>query len=782
MPGPFSSDHSRSLSRSSQPHRHSPQAQESDSMHRQSGSYASNPNVFSDEYSLEPVNSEQTTLTPRSQSVSSIASSHTLRSNTGRYEPVASTSDKPDNDASNDLGMLDNPFGDNARVSYEGRDDSPHRSSLPQKGVDAVNSNRNSIASVNSHTPSTTQRSQSTSSRFSMPPRALSPYTGATGPSHPYAMYPQVGVSRSPSVTTTSTIRPMDRPLGDTSAPQHPYAMYSQNVVLEEGMDGLDGLDAMDTPLDTPIDSTPINPPVIPLGFPGHTQAYQRPPGRADDDVGDLIGPDGHTEQLPPYSRYPDGTGPKIEEGYESVSDPGAPREGFLNDETQHGGGGTGTGTGTGAGTGTDTGTSTGTGSGPGTVVGAGAAGGMQQVSNASSGALALAPEQQAANPRGSNEHPDQSAPVSGVMAFEEKLKSKGKKRACCGLPVWTLVLVIAAMAVAASIGGAIGGVLGARKSADDGKPKPTGPDIVTVTASPRMDATPISSVPSNLKTIPTGTFMVPADLKNQSKFCVSDPDYKVAWSCKDEGYVPIEVDGSESQHTVRFPAKPFDFSSSFNYGAQAPLLNDPKQSLSLMMDTSDLSRGPALFFYALFDKLVILPQDTFSASSASNKRGIPDSDILSNSIHRKELAQNGDKPWFCWWNSTTMEFFLYINETAKQAQFDSSTATLPPDDFVSTPTPTSYGHSSQSSNLSSYPRKIKMGERRDYPEAKAPYCQQMELLGSGQVRTYSPATIQIQEVEPTPTTTLKGDGSATQTYTAKAEYESACYCVSLTD
>ena len=731
-------------------------------MHRQSGSHASNPNVFSDEYSLEQVNSEQTTLTPRSQSISSIASSHTLRSNSGRYNPVTSTSNKPDNDASsNELRALDDPFGDDARVSYDGpgnRDGSPHRSSLPQKGVD--DSNRNSIASVNSHTPSMTQRSQSTSSRFSMPPRALSPYTGATGPSHPYAMYPQVGVSRSPSVTTTSTIRPMDRPLGDANAPQHPYAMYSQNVVLEEGMDGMDGMDA---PLDTPIDSTPMNPPVIPLGFPGHTQAYQRPPGRADDDVGDLVGPDGHTEQLPPYSRYPDGTGPKIEEGYESVSDPGLPREGLLN-ETQHGGGGGGTGTA------------------PGAVVGAGAAGEMQQVTNVSSGALALAPEQQAASPRGSDEHPAEAAPVSGVMAFEEKLKSKGKKRACCGLPVWTLVLVIAAMAVAASIGGAIGGVLGARKAADNGDPKPTGPDIVTVTAPPKLDATPISSVPSNLKAVPTGSFVIPADLKNQSKFCMADPDYKMSWSCKSQGYVPIEVDGSGSQHTVSFPAKPFDSSSSFVYGAQSPLLNDPTQSLSLMLDTSDLSRGPALFFYALFDKLVILPQDTFSTSSASMKRAISESDVLANSIHRKELAQSGDKPWFCWWNSTTMEFFLYINETTKESQFDSSTATLPSDDYATSPTPTSDGLSTKSSNLPSYPRRIKMGERRDYPEAPAPYCQQMEVLGGGQIRTYSPATIQIQEVEPTPTTTLKGDRSATQTYTAKAEYESACYCVSLTD
>ena len=701
-------------------------------MHRQSASgRSSNPNVFSDEYSLEAIDSEQTTLTPRSPSPSSIASSNTLRSNRVHSDHAYS---KP-YDSSNDLNATENPFGDEARVSFDG---SPNRSSLPQKGVDAAHdNNRDSIASANSQ--SITQRSQSTSSRFSMPPRALSPYTGATGPSHPYAMYPQVGVSRSPSVTTTSTVRPVDRPLGDTAAPQHPYAMYSQNVVLEEGMD---------SPLDSPMDSTAINPSVIPLGFPGHNQAYQRPPGRADDDVGDLIGPDGHTEQLPPYSRYPDTGGPKIEEGFESVSETGVSRDGSPNGQQ-----------------------------------------GAHQASNvssadaaaataaAASGATAPGQQTAASDARGNHDEESETAPVTGVMAFEEKLKRKGKKKACCGLPVWTLVLVVAVMAVAASIGGAIGGVLGARKAADEEKSKPKGPNIVTVTASPKLDATPVSTVPSNLKSVPTGSFVVPADLKNQSKFCISDQDYKMAWSCKSQGQIPIDVDGSGSKHTVSFPSKLFD-SDSFNYGAQTPLLNDPTQSLSLMLDTSDLSLGPALFFYALFDKLVILPQDTFSSSSTSSKRAIS-KDILSHSLQRKETAQTGDKPWFCWWNSTIMEFFLYVNETTKESQY-SSTATLVYDEAPSeTPNGVSKSHTT---DLPDYPRRIKMGERRDYPEAKAPYCQQMEVMSDGDIRSYSPATVQIHELEPTPTTTLKAEGTATQTYTAKAEFESACYCGSLTE
>lgn len=42
------------------------------------------------------------------------------------------------------------------------------------------------------------------------------------------------------------------------------------------------------------------------VGFPGSTDRYQRRIGPDGEEAADLIGPDGHTEQLPPYSRYPD--------------------------------------------------------------------------------------------------------------------------------------------------------------------------------------------------------------------------------------------------------------------------------------------------------------------------------------------------------------------------------------------------------------------------------------------------------------------------------------------
>jgi hypothetical protein len=358
-------------------------------------------------------------------------------------------------------------------------------------------------------------------------------------------------------------------------------------------------------------------------------------------------------------------------------------------------------------------------------------------------------------------------------MAFEEKLKSKGKKKACCGLPVWTLVLVGVVMLVGACIGGVIGGVLGAKKAAKDENDKPKGPKIVTVTETPRMDATPISTIPTNLPAAPTGNYWIPADPKNSSKFCIVDQDYNPTWNCMKQGKIPISVTGTESSRNISFAHE--TVSSSFTYGAQAPLFSNPTQSLSLMMDSNDLSLGPALTFFSLFDKLVIVPQDTFSSSSLS-KRAISEDDVMAGAFHRMQTARVGDKPWFCWWNSTVMEFFLYLNQTTKESQYRTSSAQL------ETSSQTTDTHGAKSTSMSNYPLRIKMDEKRDYAGAQTPYCQQMQLMDNGSINPVSHQTIQIKELEPTPTTTLKYSTSATQTYTAKAQYEHVCYCISLTD
>lgn len=115
------------------------------------------------------------------------------------------------------------------------------------------------------------------------------------GPSHPYGIYPQSTVARTPSVATQSTARaPTIRQSYSQNRPAHPYAMYPQGI--DDDMD--DGDDDDDIALHSQN-------PVVPVGFPGLGQNYTRRLGPDGEDQ-DLVGEDGHTEQLPPYSRYPE--------------------------------------------------------------------------------------------------------------------------------------------------------------------------------------------------------------------------------------------------------------------------------------------------------------------------------------------------------------------------------------------------------------------------------------------------------------------------------------------
>lgn len=123
--------------------------------------------------------------------------------------------------------------------------------------------------------------------------RPESPYRGPSGPSHPYQMYPQESrLARTASIATTSTApiasRERERSYAGPSGPTHPYGMYPQNIVPEA--------ESSQAPTVTPV----------PVGFPGSNNNYQRRIGPEGEEIAGIIGPDGHTEELPPYTQYPD--------------------------------------------------------------------------------------------------------------------------------------------------------------------------------------------------------------------------------------------------------------------------------------------------------------------------------------------------------------------------------------------------------------------------------------------------------------------------------------------
>ena len=124
------------------------------------------------------------------------------------------------------------------------------------------------------------RRSVSSASDFA---GSQSPMSIGEGPSHPYGMYPQ-GLAMSRTASVASSARPFSNST-PARGPTHPYTLYTQNV-------------GESAPGGTQQNS-------IPLGFVGSNQNYHRRIGPEGEEA-DIIGADGHAEQLPPYSQYPD--------------------------------------------------------------------------------------------------------------------------------------------------------------------------------------------------------------------------------------------------------------------------------------------------------------------------------------------------------------------------------------------------------------------------------------------------------------------------------------------
>lgn len=96
---------------------------------------------------------------------------------------------------------------------------------------------------------------------------------------------------RTASIATTSTMpSQVERNYTGPSGPTHPYGMYPQGISMDD------------------VGSNVLLPqaPLVPVGFPGSNDQYQRRLGPEGEEAGGMIGPDGHAEELPPYTQYPD--------------------------------------------------------------------------------------------------------------------------------------------------------------------------------------------------------------------------------------------------------------------------------------------------------------------------------------------------------------------------------------------------------------------------------------------------------------------------------------------
>lgn len=179
-------------------------------------------------------------------------------------------------------------------------------------------------------------------------------------------------------------------------------------------------------------------------------------------------------------------------------------------------------------------------------------------------------------------------------------------------------------------------------------------------------------------------------------------------------------------------------------YGTQPPIISIPK-NLALVNDSNVRAYGPAWFFQTQYNKLVIVPEAVLTPPASSGKRGHNQEMDMDFPLSRHGIAQTGDRPWYCYWNGTLLETFIYAN--ASSGTGAAATTTTAPGSSPTTAAVSTPSGPPMFQPLTPYPKLVRVEERRvtgasgDDPNAVRPYCLKMQILNNGQASPIPDAT-----------------------------------------
>ncbi|KAF2867555.1 hypothetical protein BDV95DRAFT_610475 [Massariosphaeria phaeospora] len=607
-------------------------------------------------------------------------------------------------------------------------------------------------------------------------------------PSHPYGMYPQNTVARPSSVATSSTQPQPHRSLS-LQRPTHPYAMYSQTVVEDE------------PPLET-VPTVPTVQTAAPAGYPSIDAGFHRRIG-PDGEEQDIIGPDGHTEQLPPYSRFPE-EGPTkaalaaeasatpvesvpspLASSNDDLPSPLSPLSAHLppsRPETQ-----------------------------------------SRDITLAEPAAAPAAPAPATPTPAPT------LSPSPATASLAEQGVSEKEEHASSGKrwyreKVWGKLsrgLLVFLIVVALLLGVVLGAAIGARVARNKGKrfgsehsSDGAGDDPAAQVTGPSslFDATPIPT-PTALANLPAGNFSLPLGIAQESSpGCLRQPNQLSAWSCK-MTFAPLKLtinntllSRPDQAQSIRPMASMEAFTKpdgGIQYGLQPPQL--VVQPMQLVLDLDYKAYGPAWHFSARYDKIVILKPDEFVAGASLKKR-----DDDKPSFRHRFQVMPGDSPWYCFWNETYIEGYIYVEDNSTAASLTSFPTAWPSMPFDTTipvetampltaatdatvassaqstppPSPVERRGDSDYPRLPPYPRIVKIEERR-IPGSPQAFCQKMLLLDNGQLTesqsaSGDPIKVFLQEEDPTLDEFFAGDAPGRRKRRAlqeRGDPSDACHC-----
>ena len=310
-----------------------------------------------------------------------------------------------------------------------------------------------------------------------------------------------------------------------------------------------------------------------------------------------------------------------------------------------------------------------------------------------------------------------------------------------------------------------------------------------------------------------------------------------------DEAYLGISLwdHGPDEPYQVAFD----DYSlrpQLFRYGPQPPDFNGTAFDLKPVKDKDDSELGVAMFFSHLFDKIVIcmyllcpydnfrltlptVPADALNPDMGQKKRSVPASQLRrrGNYPPLDGYLRVADQPWYCFWNATIEEFWIFLEQdisttstssaAAMQTSPPSSVITTAPSSLSTTPSASTYGEGftlvpattetysdsygsaptdtwgppkmkrsssySDSSSNGPFPKLVKMVEKRKPHSNIQPYCQKMQVLDNWQIMPIPDIpTICIDEAEYAQPTGSKAKRWAPRRRDdSTQELESNCIC-----
>ncbi|KAG5981192.1 hypothetical protein E4U55_003200 [Claviceps digitariae] len=603
-----------------------------------------------------------------------------------------------------------------------------------------------------------TRNGQSSSASSSTLPD--SQYSGAIQPSHPYQSYPQRTYSNA-----TSSTGPLNsgETYGEPRGPTHPYTMYTQSTA-------------------TPEDSSQQS---IPVGFNGMGNGYRRQLGPDGEEAGDLIGPLGHMEELPPYTRYPDETYvPKPATQTAAVTPITPPDANTTNDvaltvpsPTRP-------------------------------IPGAGGIGLATRNPEFSSTEDDLPSAAQRTGPARSVHSVESYHQVNGAARkltekpAQGKWQRRAKKKLWGVVPYWAICLLLSGIVIMGIVmGTVIGTIMTRQNQSPSSKDKSNGQKQILNNVQFLQDR------PNGLPPLDTGCYALPPMEKYQvPKACIKDSSQTPAWSCDmpfrwySMNVTSVHDAADTSNYALRLA--PFDAKASrFIWGSQPPTIPE-SQRLYLVKDLTEKSRGPAWFLEVAYNKTVILREDQLQApssgsSSHSASNGVttraevekrrwgplnsPIPGFDKSRFSRKNFAAApGDKPWICTWPNIKLQVFIYPNQTLS-ATTTTSTGGPMSTSSSDAPSPTNYKEP--------YPKLVKFVERRPDDSSSAT-CTQYVILEGGRDKVpnydenHQPITIKINEISRNSKSTATDRLSSSSTWDASSIQKrdvdlTPCGCVS---